>query len=411
MIRSQTTFRVAIACGGTGGHFFPGLAVAEEFLARDCTPTLLVSPKEVDQQAIQAFPGIEFVTLPAVALNRGAIGEFIRGFWRAYQNAKKLFRALPPHAVLAMGGFTSAPAILASKCYKASTFLHEANTVPGRANRWLAPWVDQAFVSFPNTVRRLQNTNVLCTGMPVRTQFQPMEPAACRMALRLSPERPTLLVMGGSQGARSLNDLVMATIPKLSISLPELQYLHLTGPNDLDRIRNAYTRLRQEAAVFPFLTEMELALGAATAAVSRAGASSLAEFAAMQVPAILIPYPSAADDHQYFNARYFAEIGAARMVGEKTATPDILAGLIIGLIRNEKEREPIRVAIQQRHAPEAAAHVAEQILKVLGDRRAAVIPVPGLSPSGRSSRQTDHIIISGTCAAGSKSVGDTPSII
>jgi UDP-N-acetylglucosamine--N-acetylmuramyl-(pentapeptide) pyrophosphoryl-undecaprenol N-acetylglucosamine transferase len=158
--------------------------------------------------------------------------------------------------------------------------------------------------------------------------------------------------------------------------------------------------------VFPFLTEMELALGAATSAVSRAGASSLAEFAAMQVPAILIPYPSAADDHQYFNARYFAESGAARMVGEKTATPDILAGLIIGLIRNGKEREHIRVAIKQRHAPHAAAHVAEQILKALGEHRAAVIRGHAPSASERSPSQTDHVECSPTGAAGSKSARD-----
>jgi UDP-N-acetylglucosamine transferase subunit ALG13 len=174
--------------------------------------------------------------------------------------------------------------------------------------------------------------------------------------------------MGGSQGAESINQLMIDTAPRLAAKLPTLQFLHLTGPNDMERVRRAYAAGQQKAVVQPFLTEMELALGAATVAVSRAGASSLAELAAMQLPTILIPYPSAADDHQFYNARAFAEAGAARMVGQKNVTPEILAELVTGLVSHEKEREHIRAVLRQRHVPDAAARIAERILNVIHER-------------------------------------------
>src|SRR6185369_12756997 len=127
----------------------PGLAVAEQLVRRGCAVALLVSPKEVDQQAVKAVRGMEIVTLPAVALQRGSRLAFVRGFWQSWRAAKKRFKARPPQAALAMGGFTSAPPILAARGVGAVSFLHESNTIPGRANRWLARRVNQAFVGFP----------------------------------------------------------------------------------------------------------------------------------------------------------------------------------------------------------------------------------------------------------------------
>lgn len=366
MNSTETKPLVAVACGGTGGHLFPGLAVAEKILSHDCDATLLISPKEIDQQAVRSVSGMEVVTLPAVALTGGGYLGFIRGFWRSYQLAKKLFRARAPRAVLAMGGFTSAPPVFAAKHFRAATFLHEANTIPGRANRLLAPWVDAAFVYFPETALRLRNPQVTIAGMPVRPQFQPMDAAACRMAFGLAPDKPTLLVMGGSQGARGINDLVIDALPLLAAQFPDAQFLHLTGPNDAEKVRRAYIAQKMKASVHPFLTEMELALGAATAAVSRSGASSLAEFAAMVVPAILIPYPTAANNHQFHNARTFAETGAARMLWQRTATPELLAKMIGQLLGDEREREQLRAALTQRHVPDAAGKIANQILKAIG---------------------------------------------
>jgi UDP-N-acetylglucosamine--N-acetylmuramyl-(pentapeptide) pyrophosphoryl-undecaprenol N-acetylglucosamine transferase len=358
--------RVAIACGGTGGHLFPGLAVASQLVRHGCLVTLLVSPKDVDQQAVQEVSGLEIVTLPAVGLRRGGEIVFIRGFIRSYRMAATIFRGRPPLAALAMGGFTSAPPILAAKRTGAKTFLHESNTIPGRANRWLSRVVHQAFVGFPTTAGRLRNCNVSVTGTPVRPCFQVREPAGCRAELGLDPARPVLLVMGGSQGARGVNQLVLQSLPLLTGRRPDLQWLHLTGPGDAEEVTQAYGALKLKAVVRPFLAEMELALGAATVAVCRAGASSLAELAAMRLPAVLIPYPAAVDNHQFHNARRFEATGAARLLEQKAATPEMLVQLLTDLIEKPALHEKMQTALAQWHAPRAAEQIAEAILVAVG---------------------------------------------
>lgn len=379
MEHSRSKPLVAIACGGTGGHLFPGLAVAQELAYRGCRVTLLVSPKEVDQEAVKSAQGFDVVTLPAVALNRARLLQFSSGFWKSFRAARKLFRREPPQAVLAMGGFTSAPPILAGKACGAATFLHESNTIPGKANRWLSHVVDAAFVGFSSAATRLQNRNVFTTGTPVRQQFQPADAAACRMALGLQPHSAVLLIMGGSQGASGINDLVLQALPHFVRSAPELQFLHLTGANDLEGVRAAYAAQRCQAVTRPFLTEMELALGAATVAVSRAGASSLAELAAMRVPAILVPYPAAADDHQLHNARAFAEGGAASLLQQKGASGERLTELVLRLVPEELAREGMRTALARWHSPDAAQQIAEQMLAVM-----SAVGV-GRHPSGEGS--------------------------
>lgn len=363
---------LAIACGGTGGHLFPGLAVAGELQRRDCDVLLLVSPKEVDQQAVRAVRDLQVATLPAVALQGNPLA-FARASFAAYQAAKQTFAPRPPRAVLAMGGFTSAPPVLAGKKFGAKTFLHDSNTIPGRANRWLAHVVDEAFVGFPQAAHRLWIQRHAVTGTPVREQFAPADPASCRLALGLDAKRPTLVITGGSQGATGLNDLALGALAGLTARHPDLQFLHLTGAHDADKARAAYAqlgtqnpKLKTRSLVQPFLTEMELALGAATLVVSRAGASSLAELAAMRVPSILVPLPTSADDHQLHNARAFADTGAARLLNQRTTSPTQFSALVSDLLTNAATRAQMQAALAQWHQPTAAADIAERILRACG---------------------------------------------
>ncbi|MBI5774325.1 MAG: undecaprenyldiphospho-muramoylpentapeptide beta-N-acetylglucosaminyltransferase [Verrucomicrobia bacterium] len=365
MSRANAKPFVAIACGGTGGHLFPGLAVAQALQARGCDLALLVSPKEVDQQGVKSATGMQIVTLPAVGLQGGAWLKFARGFWQSYRAAKKFFQARPPQAVLAMGGFTSAPPVLAAKSFGAATFLHESNTIPGRANRFLARFVDEAFVGFPSAAARLKLRRVTVTGTPVRPQFAPMDTAAARVKLGLDPHRPTLLVTGGSQGARGVNDLVLAALPRLAAAIPDLQILHLTGAEDAERTQQAYAKNNLRAVVRPFLAEMESALGAATVAVSRAGASSLAELAAMRVPAVLIPYPAAADNHQFHNAAAFAQTGAARMLEQASTTPETFSQTLVELFQKSETRSAMSAALARWHQPAAATQIAERMMQAM----------------------------------------------
>jgi UDP-N-acetylglucosamine--N-acetylmuramyl-(pentapeptide) pyrophosphoryl-undecaprenol N-acetylglucosamine transferase len=386
---------VAIACGGTGGHLFPGLAVAEVLARNGCAISLLISPKEVDQQAVRSAAGMEVLTLPAVGLIDGQLGRFVRGLWQSYRAVKQRFKERPPQAVLAMGGFTSAPPILAGSGVGAATFFHEANSIPGRANRWLAPFVDAAFIGFPGAARRLHCNRVKTTGTPVRRQFHSMDPGACRIKLGLDAGRPVLLVMGGSQGASAVNQLISESLALLAGQSPELQFLHLTGARDLKKVCDAYAAHNLKAVVRPFLAEMELALGAATVAISRAGASSLAELAAMRVPVVLIPYPSAADNHQFYNAWAFVESGAARMLEQEKATPEMLAEMIRGLMEKPELRAGMKEALAEWHQSDAAGQIAAQILEAMarnGVRFPAPTPSeqPGTDPirSGRAKMQT-----------------------
>jgi UDP-N-acetylglucosamine--N-acetylmuramyl-(pentapeptide) pyrophosphoryl-undecaprenol N-acetylglucosamine transferase len=354
---------VVIACGGTGGHLFPGLAVGQELRQRGCAVTLMVSPKDVDQQAIQSITGMGIVTLPAVGLSHAMFLGFTRGLWRSYRLAKACFARRPPRFVLAMGGFISAPPIIAAKRCGAKTFLHESNSIPGRANRWLARWVDGAFVFFPATAEKLAARRVEVVGMPVRPQFlEPMAPGAARAAMGLAPEAPVLLVMGGSQGARKINELMVRLAPQLRQAIPNLQFVHLTGDHDLESVRARYKALDIPALVHAFWNEMALALAAADVAVSRAGASSLAELAARQLPAVLIPYPSAANNHQFHNARAFVQSGAARMLPQDSTMPGHLVREILDLIRDPLKRSAMQSALAGWHAPAAAGDMAERIL-------------------------------------------------
>jgi len=383
---AKTPF-VAIACGGTGGHLFPGLAVAGELKKLGSRTALLISPKDIDQQAVKGAVDWEIFTLPAVGLQNRNYFSFASSFVKALFAARNIFRRCPPDAVLAMGGFTSAPPVLAAKGLGAKTFLHESNTIPGRANRFLARFVNEAFVGFPEAAARLKTRKVTATGTPVRPEFDfeksapgTRHPAIenCRAALGLDPHRPTILVMGGSQGASGINEIMLATLPHLqergqlasqfrpvvehAHKLSALQFIHLTGTNDFEKVKAAYADRGIKAVVQPFLAEMDLAMGATTVAVSRAGASSLAEIAAVRLPSLLIPFPAAADNHQFHNARAFETAGAARLLEQKDATPEGVATLLRELVENETARASMQTALARRHAPRAAEEIAENIL-------------------------------------------------
>jgi UDP-N-acetylglucosamine--N-acetylmuramyl-(pentapeptide) pyrophosphoryl-undecaprenol N-acetylglucosamine transferase len=374
---------VAIACGGTGGHLFPGVAVGGALVARGCNVALLVSPKDVDQQAVRGLTGMDIITLPAVASTAGKLA-FLRGFVGSYRRARKLFAQRPPAAVIGMGGFTSAPPLLAGKRARAATFLHESNTIPGRANRWLARFVSRAFVYFPDAAERLNCRAVETVGMPVRPQFAPGDAAVARLALGLDPARPTLLVTGGSQGARGVNELVTRSLPAIAAAFPELQFIHLTGHDGFETVNAAYAAAKLRAIVRPFLADMHLAMIAADAAISRSGASSLAETAAMRLPSILVPYPIAADDHQRHNALAFVNTGAALLLEQRDASPEKLLSLLQRVF-NPAEKASLQNVMAHWHQPEAAAVIADKVLAAIGatHRVAPRVAAPEAAPDRR----------------------------
>ena len=375
----------AIACGGTGGHLFPGLAVADVLEREGVTTQLLISQKDVDDQAVRGLPSEQVIRLPAVGLERGRWLAFLRGLRASLRVTRQLFREHPPAAVLAMGGFTSLAPILAGRHRGAVTFLHEANAIPGRANRWLAHVVTEALVHFPGAAERLWHQQIRVVGMPVRPQFQPGDATAARLALGLRPSDPVLLITGGSQGAVALNDLALRTLPALRLLHPRLQVLHLTGARDFDRVRQGYASQAAAAIVRPFLTEMELAFDAASVALARAGGSFLAEAAAMRVPCLLVPLPTAVDNHQYFNARALVDAGAARLLTQAEATPEKVLWELRALLEDADLRARLQAGLAAWHVPDATEQVAGAILGALGLKQSRTpLEEPG---SGRARLQ------------------------
>ena len=324
-----------IACGGTGGHLFPGIAVAEVLRDRGHEVMLLVSEKEIDALALSGRTNFRFEKLPTVGLPSPfspAILGFIRRFYQSFSLCRSIYRKFKPQVVLGMGGFTSTAPVLAGRMRGVSTFIHESNAIPGKANRLTARMVRAVMLGFKECAPFFPKARTEVTGTPIRTQLKPLDREVARQRLGLRADLPTLLVMGGSQGASGINQAVIKSLPFLH-GVP-LQVIHLSGARDERLVADNYGREKIPAYISAFHHRMEEVYSAADLLVARAGAASLAEFAAFSLPSILIPFPYAADDHQTRNAEIYARAQAAVLVKESEITGELLARKIRELIES-----------------------------------------------------------------------------
>jgi UDP-N-acetylglucosamine--N-acetylmuramyl-(pentapeptide) pyrophosphoryl-undecaprenol N-acetylglucosamine transferase len=319
-----------IACGGTGGHLFPGLAVAETLLRRGHPVRLLVSEKTIDQTVLMGFrQGLNSSSLSVSSISAVGYGSsrqlmsFCIRLARATKASHDECGRFEPDVVLGMGGFTSGPAVLAARLRGIPTVIHESNAVPGKANRWAGKFVDRVAVGWAECARYFGRTPVTVTGTPIRTALCGGKVADAVERLGLERGRLVVAVMGGSQGAHGINEAVMAALPRLKDSLRHrvsgVQFAHLTGAQDEKPARAAYEKNGLKANVMGFCNEMELVYSAADVVVARAGAATLTEIAAFGLPAVLVPYPQAANNHQWHNARVFERAGAAQIVEQNDA--------------------------------------------------------------------------------------------
>lgn len=326
-----------IACGGTGGHLFPGLAVAESLRARGHEVLLFVSEKEVDALAL-AGRSFKFEKLPTIglpSLYSPAIFGFLRRFGESLSRCRAIYRTFKPQAVLGMGGFTSTAPIMAGRMRGIATFIHESNAIPGKANKLTARMVRAVLLGFKECAPFFPRARTEVTGTPIRTELKRMDRAEARTRLGLAPEVQTLLVMGGSQGATGINQAMIRALPSLHGT--PLQVIHLAGTRDERLVADNYQRENIRAFVAPFHHRMEEVYSAADFAVARSGAASLAELSFYGLPSILIPYPYTAEDHQTRNADIFVQAGAAILVKETELPGDRLARNI-GELAKDQER-------------------------------------------------------------------------
>jgi len=321
--------KVLIACGGTGGHLFPGLAVAEMLASRQHEVKLLVSEKAVDQAALKNS-AITVRPVSAVGYTgAGGLVKFCVRLARAVGDCLEECRQFEPDAVLGMGGFTSAPAVFAAKWRRRGVkLIHESNAVPGKANRWSGKLADHIAVGVPDCAKFFGRKPVTVTGTPIRQTLRQGKVAGAHERLGLDRQRLTVLVMGGSQGARAVNEAVIAALPELSDWKERTQFVHLSGPRDEAMLRAAYEKNGFKANVMSFCNEMELPYSAADLVIARSGAATLTELAVFGLPAILLPYPHATGNHQWHNAKVFERIGAARIAEPVTRLPEELSDLL-----------------------------------------------------------------------------------
>lgn len=355
--------KILIACGGTGGHLFPGIAVAESLLTQGHEPLLLISQKKIDAQASAKYPHLRFKVVPAIAKPKTLslkMIPFLLALYRSIRTSETIIRDFGADAVLGMGGFTSLPPVYAGHKLGIKTFVHDSNARPGRANILTSRFCTGVFIGLPPAAAFFQTASHL-TGTPARPEILnlPSRTEAARH-FGIDPEKTTLLVTGGSQGAFRLNQLIAEAASSLP---PEVQIFHIAGPGDLPRIRAEFPPPRPGYHLLGFCDQMPSAYACADLVVARSGASTLTEISLAGLPSVLVPYPYAADDHQTANAEVFADAGAARIIHEKELTASLLAGLLTGLLADSRALESMSAASQSLAAPGAAHKVAELMMK------------------------------------------------
>jgi UDP-N-acetylglucosamine--N-acetylmuramyl-(pentapeptide) pyrophosphoryl-undecaprenol N-acetylglucosamine transferase len=353
-----------IACGGTGGHLFPGIAVAEVLRDRGHEVMLLVSEKEIDTLALSGGASFRFEKLPTVGLPSPfspAILGFVRRFGASLALCRSIYRKFNPQVVLGMGGFTSTAPVLAGRMRGVSTFIHESNAVPGKANRLIARMVRAVLLGFKECAPFFPKARTEVTGTPIRAELKRLDRQVARQRLGLRDDLTTLLVMGGSQGASGINQAILKSLPSLQ-DVP-LQIIHLSGARDERPVADNYRRENIPAFVAAFHHRMEEVYSAADLIVARAGAASLAEFAAFSLPGILIPFPYAADDHQSRNAEIFARAHAAILLKEAELSGELLARKIKELIGDAQELRRMSENCSRLAPKDAAGLVVEAMEK------------------------------------------------
>jgi UDP-N-acetylglucosamine--N-acetylmuramyl-(pentapeptide) pyrophosphoryl-undecaprenol N-acetylglucosamine transferase len=353
-----------IACGGTGGHLFPGIAVAEVLQDRGHEVMLLVSEKDIDAVALSGRTNFQVEKLPTVGLPSPfspALFGFTRRFVESLSLCRSIYRKFNPDAVLGMGGFTSTAPVLAGRFRGIATFIHESNAVPGKANRWTARVVNAVMLGFKECAPFFPKTRTEVTGTPVRTELVRLDRADSRRKLGLREDLPTLLVMGGSQGASGINQALIKALPFLQ-GVP-LQVIHLSGVRDERLVVDNYRRENVPAYIGAFHHQMEEVYSAADLVVARAGAASLAEFAGFSLPGILIPFPYAADDHQTRNAEIYARADAAILLKQSDLSGESLARNIRELVENPQRLQQMAANCARLAPNDAAGRVANTIEK------------------------------------------------
>ena len=358
------------AGGGTAGHLFPGLAVAAELATRRPAPRItFVGSGKPFEKSLVAKAGFTHLPLPCAPFSKG-----VRGMWKflgenlsGYRAARKFLREEQVNLVVGLGGYASVPMCRAALAADVPLVLLEQNALPGKATRWLASRADLICTAFDEARSHLESAGpIRTTGNPIREGFRKrFRPRKERSQSAAWQRR--LVVLGGSGGAQSLNEFVPKALYKLRDRLDGWQIVHQTGLRNAETTQELYRKLAIEAVVAPFIQNLPQVLRRTDLAVCRAGGTTLAELAATAVPAILIPYPHAADNHQRKNAEVFTQVDAARLVDEReidSRLDDAIVAALDDLLIDTAQRKTMAMAMRLLARPEAAWRVAAMVFEL-----------------------------------------------
>lgn len=365
---TQGVKRVIVAGGGTGGHLFPGLAVAEELRRRlGQVELLFVGTKKGIEARVLPERGERVEFLEVSPLKGRSPVDLLRSVSRlptALAAARRIVRDFAPDLVVGVGGYAAGPVVAAAKTLGIPTALLEQNAHVGLTNRWLAKVVGRAYISFEETLPSF-GSGARLLGNPVRADLVALAQRASSDPEGFEARASTVLVIGGSQGAQALNEAVPSAIALLKGRHPEVRVVHQCGRGSEETVRQAYSQHGIEAEVVPFIDDMAEAYGNAALVIARAGATTLAELSALGRPSILVPYPFAAEDHQTKNARAFEAAGAAMCIPQSEITEN-LSTAIDSVLVDLPARRAMSDAARRLGRPDAAAAIVDDVCEWLG---------------------------------------------
>jgi len=355
--------RAILAGGGTGGHVIPALAIAQQLQKDYAAEVLFIGTARGIENRLVPAAGFDLRLVQVGALNRVSLTTRLKTIFdlpRAVWDSSRILSQFRPDIVIGVGGYASGPAMLAAILRRIPTLVFEPNFVPGFANRLVAPLVSGAAVHFAETGRYFRHCEV--TGVPVREAF-----------FQFSEEHPdhtkTLLVFGGSQGAHAINQVVMDSVPSLRQRVPGIHIVHQTGERDYNDAQAAYAKLGDLVEAHRFIDDMPGAFARADLLVCRSGASTVAEVTAAGKPAVFVPFPRAADDHQKRNAEALERAGAAVMLEESKLTSESLVDAISKLFTDPSRLEKMGDAARKLSHPNAARDIAAIAARLAGKKK------------------------------------------
>lgn len=354
--------RVLIAGGGTGGHLFPGMALAEQFRGSKPAGTILFvgtdNPLEISTLSQKGF---DHVGISAQGLKG-------RGLWRQIQSLAKIpkafwqavgiIRRFDPDIIIGVGGYASGPVALAAKVMGKKLVIHEQNVVPGLTNQILGRFAHRVFITFPDNLAVFKASKTVVTGNPVRRELLDVK------ATERTSRGFTVLVLGGSQGAHAINCAVVEALDHLKEPV-RMRFIHQTGPRDASWVASAYERHRIEATVAPFFQDMARIYRSSALVICRAGATTIAELTALGKPAVFIPFPFAANNHQELNARHVADAGGGEVVLEQDLNGEALAQRIDHYVSNPKALQGMAIQAEALGRCNAAELIVDECRRLV----------------------------------------------